>query len=166
MNILAIDPGLSGGFAWSMDNEIFCAPMPNCELEIIHFIRHRCIFPMRPDMVIMEQVGGFIPGKFTPGSRMFSFGENFGLIKGSLMTLGIVPQMISPRKWQNGLELGKKKDHDYRAIKSRGKNKGKSFIKNSWKHFLAEQAQDYFPQLKVTLSTADALLILQYQLRQ
>jgi hypothetical protein len=164
MNTFAIDPGKSGGFAWYQDDMFFCASMPDNQDEIIQFIRHRCMYPMRPSVVIMEQVGGYMPGKFTPGSAMFSFGENYGLIKGALMTLGLQPKLVHPKKWQNALELGKKKDHDYSVVRQRGKNKGKSIIRSRWKEHLVEVAQSLFPQLDVTLQTSDALLILHYQL--
>jgi len=86
------------------------------------------------------------------------------LIRGSLLTLGIQPKLVHPKRWQNGLNLGKKKDHDYETVKVSGKNKGKPVTKSRWKEFLVEKAQEFYPQIAVTLETSDALLILHYQL--
>src|SRR6185312_10949284 len=112
--------------------------------------------------VIMEKVGGFIAGAKTPGSHMFNFGCGYGLIKGAMIAYGMNFQMVTPQEWQKALQLGKKKDHKYEAIITRGKNKGKKTMKSDWKEHLLRQAQLLYPQIEVDLKTADALLMLNY----
>jgi hypothetical protein len=53
--------------------------------------------------------------------------------------------MVRPQKWQGFLGLGKSEGD-----------------KTKWKNKLKAKAQNLFPSLDVTLSTADALLLLEY----
>ncbi len=70
-------------------------------------------------------------------------GQRF--IIGVAMTLGYRIVEVHPKKWQSHFELGNKKDHGKR-----------------WKAHCKDAAQRRFPQLKVTLKNADALLLLEY----
>ena len=143
--ILAIDPGASGGFAWNdiTGTRIKCLPMPETEGDIIALIRDRKTYTTT---VLMEQVVGFIPGGgFGSG---FTFGTNFGFLKGVVQALGLQLELVRPPKWQKALSLGAKKDYD-----------------KKWKHHLKERAQQIYPRCDgITLKTADALLILYYGL--
>jgi hypothetical protein len=78
---------------------------------------------------------------------MFRFGENFGFIKGAVQALGIRLVVVRPQVWQKGFGLGKAS-----ACAS----------KSEWKNKLKAEAQRRFPQLNVTLKTADALLLLEW----
>ena len=77
---------------------------------------------------------------------MFNFGRNFGFLLGVAMTLGYRIIMVRPQAWQKGLGLGN----------------SKGMSKTEWKNKLKAEAQRRFPKLSVTLSTSDALLILEY----
>jgi hypothetical protein len=98
----------------------------------------------------IEEVGGFI-GKAQPGSAMFKFGFNAGLIRGIAMALGWRVILVRPAKWQAGLGLGGSKSCDSKA---------------DWKRKLKGEAERRFPSLNVTLATADALLILDWGVSQ
>lgn len=160
-HFLAIDPGASGGLAWNSFVELSCDKMPKTEKEIVNLI---CGLTFERPTVVLEQVGGFI-GKGQPGSSMFSFGENFGLIKGIVLTLGLELITVTPQRWQRATIPGKKKDFNYEAVLSKGKRKGQVVIKNSWKENLCNHASAMFPDLQVTKQTADALLILNYAIK-
>jgi hypothetical protein len=95
---------------------------------------------------VLEEVGGFA-GKAQPGSAMFRFGEHFGFVKGVVQALGIRLVLVRPQVWQKGFGLG--------TASSCG-------TKSEWKNKLKAEAQRRFPELRVTLRTADALLILEY----
>ena len=142
--ILAIDPGASGGFAWNdiTGTRIAVKAMPETEGDIIALLRNAAHLNM--PTVLMERVVGYIPGGgFGSG---FSFGENFGFLKGVVQALGLQLVMVQPKAWQKALTLGAKKDYD-----------------NKWKHHLKEKAQQLYPRIDgITLKTADALLILHY----
>ena len=141
---LAIDPGASGGFAWTdSGGKVHCQPMPETEGDVITFIRSRSCDGCA---VTLELVGGFIAGSPLPGSAMFNFGMNFGIIKGAVQCFGMPMVLVRPQAWQKALSLGAKKDY--------GKH---------WKNHLKERAQQLFPEVEnITLKTADALLILHY----
>jgi hypothetical protein len=95
---------------------------------------------------VMEEVSGFAGGPGQPGSRMFNFGRGFGFILGALQMAGWSVELVRPQKWQKALGLG-----------TRGESS-----KKDWKNKLKAVAQRQFPGVEVTLSTADALLIMQY----
>ena len=80
-------------------------------------------------------------------SSMFKFGKNYGLIRG-LLIANMIPFLdVPPRTWQKGL-----------GIQPRGKEESKTHFKNRQKGL----AQQMHPHLKVTLATADAILIAEY----
>lgn len=141
-SIIGIDPGKSGAiaiiypngdsFAWNFDSEFDT-------LELLRDIKKS----ENKLSCYMEEVGGFI-GKKQPGSRMFSFGNNYGFLRGILMAEGISTELVRPQKWQKGLS-------------------GLSGLKDTQrKRALKEHACRLFPKLKPTLKTCDALLIARY----
>ena len=105
-------------------------------------------FPEIP-VVYIEKVSGFI-GTPQPGSRMFKFGKGFGFLLGVLMALRWEINLVSPQKWQKSLGIGTKGERS----------------SAEWKRFLKDEAQRLFPSKKVSLSTADALLILKFSFSQ
>lgn len=145
--ILAIDPGANGGIAYSLNGVVTAMPMPDTEGDIRDLIMPLLVYG--PEVWI-EQVGGFVKGSPAPGSAMFNFGRNVGFLHGLLAAGKARVRVVTPQKWQKELSLGDKKSH-----------KG-----NGWKNHLKERAQQLYPDLKVTLKTADALLILEHARRQ
>ena len=95
---------------------------------------------------LLHQLLGYA-GSQQPGSRMFTFGCNFGFILGVLQTLGVPIELVKPAKWQKALSLG---------------TASASASKTAWKNKLKGSAQRLYPRLHVTLQTADALLVLEY----
>ena len=141
-NVLAIDPGASGGFAWrDSENQIHSCAMPETEGDVLEKLRE--IKAAGTNEAVVEQVCGFIPS--AGAGAMFTFGSGFGFLKGCLMALGFRLVLVRPQKWQAALSLGKKKEH------------GKE-----WKKHLRANAQRLFPDAEVTLKTADAFLLLEY----
>jgi hypothetical protein len=153
---LAIDPGASGGLAWIThpDGHPRCQKMPETEGSLLELLRDIRCGTKEPPMIntcYIEEVGGFI-GKAQPGSAMFKFGFNAGLLRGMLMALGWRIILVRPAKWQAGLGLGGSKSCDSKA---------------DWKRKLKGEAERRFPGVKgITLATADALLILDWGVRQ
>ena len=149
--ILAIDPGLSGGVAVSSFGKAECWPMPETEgdlLALVRDIRDAAVAEGRELVCVLEEVSGYA-GKAQPGSAMFRFGAHFGFIKGVVQALGIRLLLVRPQTWQKGFGLGT-------ASACR--------TKSEWKNKLKAEAQRRFPQLNVTLKTADALLILEHSI--
>ena len=147
--ILAIDPGLSGGVAVRWFGKTDCWPMPETQGDLLERLREvKSVAGLEGDelVCVLEEVSGFA-GKAQPGSAMFRFGEHFGFIKGVVQALEIRLVLVRPQVWQKGFGLG--------TASACG-------TKSEWKNKLKAEAQRRFPQLGVTLKTADALLILEY----
>jgi hypothetical protein len=129
--------------------------MPGTEgdvLEMLREVKRAAELESQPqgaDVVcVLEKVGGFA-GKAQPGSAMFRFGEHFGFIKGVVQALEIRLVLVRPQVWQKGFGLG---------------TASGCASKTEWKNKLKAEAQRRFPQLPVTLKTADALLILEHSI--
>ena len=149
--IIAIDPGKSGGIAVRQFGITYCQPMPDTEgdrLELLRDIKTASDVEGCETVCVLEEVGGFA-GKAQPGSAMFRFGENYGFLKGVVQTLGIKLELVRPQVWQKAFGLG---------------TASGCASKTEWKNKLKAEAQRRFPQLKVTLSTADALLMLEWRM--
>jgi hypothetical protein len=150
-NIIAIDPGASGGIAVHHMGKTFAHNMPDTQGDIheaIADIVRQSAIEGQEIVCYLEEVSGFA-GKQQPGSAMFRFGDGYGFIKGVVMTLRVRLLMVRPQQWQKALGLGTAASCASRTV---------------WKNKLKAEAQRRFPQLKVTLRTADALLILEYAL--
>ena len=149
--IIAIDPGAEGGIAVRVFGQTVCHAMPDTEgdrLELIRDIKRAADVEHAECVCVLEEVGGFA-GQAQPGSAMFKFGQGFGFLRGVVQTLGIKLELVRPQTWQKVFGLG--------TAASCAK-------KNDWKNKLKAEAQRRFPDLKVTLKTADALLILEWAL--
>lgn len=151
LSILAIDPGASGGYAivhqsgatevWPMLDEVTLRD------EIAGWQHWALKDDVKP-VAYLEQVGGFIAGNPAPGSAMFNFGDGYGYIRGLLAALHVETRLVRPQVWQAGIP----------GIKG--------VEKSARKRALKEHAARIFPNLKVTLKTADALCIADYARRQ
>jgi len=149
--IIAIDPGASGGVAVWVSGVAGCRPMPATGGDIVALLRGIMSASDRSGVetvCIMEAVSGFA-GKAQPGSAMFKFGERFGFLEGVIQTLGMRLELVRPQVWQKAFGLG---------------TASACASKTIWKNKLKAEAQRRFPHLKITLKTADALLILEYAL--
>jgi crossover junction endodeoxyribonuclease RuvC len=147
-NLIAIDPGASGGIAYQRDGQPADAvPMPPTEGDLVSLLRDLCPNPANT-VAVVEEVGGYI-GQAQPASSAFKFGRNFGFILGVLQALGVRVELVRPQRWQKGLGLG---------------NASGCSSRSEWKNKLKGCAQRLYPHLKPTLATADALLILEHAL--
>ena len=146
--VLGIDPGVSGGLAyWRKGEPIQAFAMPETEGDQIELIRE--LVAPGDAIAFVEQVGGYT-GKGQPGSAMFKFGRSFGFTLGVLQTLDVRVELVQPQKWQKPLGLG---------------TASSCVTRSEWKAKLRACAQRLYPKLKPTLSTSDAILILEYGLK-
>jgi hypothetical protein len=148
INILAIDPGASGGVAeLYAGGKVTAETMPDdadmCELVALFALASK-IEGIRA-VCYMELVGGFIKGNPAPGSAMFKFGNGYGYVRGLLAANRIEVHLVRPQTWQVGIP-------------------GVAGVKEqpARKRALKEHAARLYPALKVTLATADALCIAAY----
>jgi len=146
MIIIGIDPGKSGGIA-SLDTEkagylnaFKCPDSPIKMSGIIASITNNAYIDGTEIKVYIENVHAFP----TDGrSSAFKFGANFGMWLGVLAAHRIEPVKVAPITWMKGIQPLPK-------------------IKKERKLELKRLASEMFPNHKITLSTADAVLIAVY----
>jgi hypothetical protein len=146
MTIIAIDPGKSGGIAIHYEDETRAPKMPDTLKAIAELVNFT---PDLPTVAYVEHVPVFVP--CARPKNMFRLGENFGAIQGVLAATSIRTILVRPAKWQAFYALGKR---------------SQCSSDSEWKNKLKVEAQRRFPKLNVTLATADALLLLDYAMRQ
>jgi len=144
--LIAIDPGSAGGIAWQFKmGSVLATKMPETpgdirdQFEAFHQTYGQDV------IVFMEKVGGH-QGKAHPGAAMFNFGHGVGVLQGLILAYRWELRLVTPQQWQKRLGMSKNGDSD-----------------TLWKNRLKARAQEIFPAVpKITLSTADALLLLDY----
>lgn len=144
---LGIDPGKNGGLAIVGARED-ATKMPGTERDLWDcFARLAEDTGLHPHAVI-EKVGGYIRGsQGNIGSAMFNFGVGYGMLKMALVAAHIPFEEVTPRTWQKSVGISPKR---------------KAESKQQFKNRIKGIAQRLFPNLQVTLATADALLIAEY----
>ena len=136
MKFLGIDPGKSGGWAILSDEGYLIREGKNVEdLRGLSLRRTLCL---------LEQVGA---SPQMSRSAAFTFGAEYGRWLGFL---GWDAELVTPQKWQ----------HYYTKTGYRHLLEGVQGPER--KRNLRTIAQEVFPDVKVTLQNADALLIANY----
>jgi len=142
---LGIDPGKSGAVCIIYPDEIIAYKCPSTAMGMSDIIRHYlnvCVIENYKSVVGIEKVWA----QPTNGTRhAFAFGSNYGMWLGVLGSHRIEPIFILPNKWQTMY----KSYHDI----------PKEYLERKRK--LKTIAQTYV-SFKVTLATADAILIAKY----
>ena len=137
MKVLGIDPGLNGG--WALLDE-------NGTLETFSFSNKsekeisNSLSLVRPDYAFIEQVHA-APGQGV--SSMFTFGRAYGFVRGVLASRCIDFDSITPQAWQRLLRIPNRN--------------GKTYSEH--KRLLKDLASKLYPNHKITLANADAILI-------
>lgn len=178
---ISVDPG--GAFAWSNRLGVFAITMPDTRrdmIDLVKRIKSEHEGSVEP-VAYMEKVVPYIPD--AGGSMMFQYGRNVERPGCILETLDVRTIEISPQAWQKELNLGKSeriqgprmplKLTRGQKMAWRVKHKGEletvraynAKAKREWKSKLKSEAQRRFPQMRVTLFTCDALLILEVAIK-
>ena len=140
---IGIDPGKSGGIAVITDETVQIHNCPKTVDSMAHLIG-MCLNDVAAyrTQVFLEKVWAF-PTDGRAGS--FTFGENYGQWQGILASHELEPVLITPKTWQSHFEIKK------------------GLKKNIRKKILKQMAIEKCPNTKkITLKTADALLIAIY----
>lgn len=147
--VIGIDPGKNGGIALMNTathkiEGVF--KIPDTPADLLELLQG---FPRDGCVAYLEQVHE------QPGQRgMFEFGRNYGMIETSLTASKISHYKVTPQKWQKGFQLRKPETTD----KTKAYSQRKAILK--------AKAQEIFPEFKVTLGNADALLLAEYAYQQ
>ena len=139
---IGIDPGKSGGMCVIEDDFIKAYPCPsNIQDMAIMFAMAISVNETKKVVAYIEKVWA----RPTDGrSSMWKFAENYGTWLGIAGAYEINLQEVSPQAWMKYLETPK-------------------LEKTRRKRYLRDKARSMYPELKkVTLKTADAILIATY----
>lgn len=166
MNLLSIDPGVSGGVACSINGDVDCWKMPDTQadvLTLIEWTKQEC--KGQPLSCYIEDLPKYV-GADVPSSTIFVMAENFGYIKGVLQALGIRTIKVTPQRWMKALNLGTKGTLRAKPGATADERKAvqvhNAQAKRDWKNKLKAEAQRRYPALAATLATGDSLLLLDY----
>ncbi len=155
---IGIDPGANGGLACVLEDEVEAVKMPATEKDIWTWFISRTR-PAFSDLNVYAVIEQIIPRPTSyfdksSGSWRASILKSTCLLYASyvqlramLVAAGIPFEVVTPQRWQKALGI-------------RSKEKGET--PTSWKNELKAKAQQLFPQEKITLATADSLLLLEY----
>lgn len=147
--IIGCDPGKAGAYAiLDQDGQVIDVQKAfEAPLDIYHYFCNA--------KKMAEEAGNIIVAylelvRARPGdsaSSMFTFGQGFGHLQMALLASGIRTIEVPPAKWMRAVGVpSKAKDETHTQYKNR----------------LKAKAQQLFPDQKVTLANADALLIAEY----
>jgi crossover junction endodeoxyribonuclease RuvC len=135
MTIIGIDPGKSGGIAWITDGKPCVEKMPETLQDLWELIF---------DIQFGRDTKAFIESVSSSPQMgvksAFTFGNGFGHLEMALTGAGIPFERVRPQVWQKTMGCMTKGD----------------------KNVSKRRAQELFPSVKLTHSTADALLIAEY----
>ena len=140
---IGIDPGKGGGIAVITHETV---TLHNCTRTVddLALLIGMCLNDVAAyrTQVFLEKVWAF-PTDGRAGA--FTFGENYGQWQGILASHELKPKLVTPKEWQSHFDIKKGLKKDVR------------------KKILKQIAKDKCPNIKkVTLKTADALLIAIY----
>ena len=142
---MGIDPGKNGGIAvlWGAKNiEAYRYKTPIEMANVVNHILNNCYMERYNPYVFLERVHAM---PTDARSSAFAFVTNYGIWQGILATHKIEPILVNPFVWQRKLLKRYKLPKDYRQKKNKLKSIAQKFV-----------------DFKVTLATADCILIAKY----
>jgi len=144
---IAIDPGVNGGVAWKLNGKVTAMRMPPTDFDVCDLLAklEKCSRVVE----IFIELPPLFAGRNIPGSAIGKLMLNYGVCYGASCALGFKIRTVRPPVWQKAHPVGTKGD----------------LTTTQWKNKLKARAAELFPDLPVTLATADALLLLDAGLR-
>ena len=139
--LIAVDPGVKGAVVWCFEGRLHVVKMPPSALDITDLL---FLFALKSSFVELHleypSKGGW--GKVS-SDTIGKLYEQIGGIRYCGLMLGWKVNLVDPKTWQPAV----------------GMKRAKGEEKTPWKNRLKDLAGELFPGQKVTLDTADALLI-------
>ncbi len=115
--IMGIDPGISGAIAFyhTVVSRVAVADMPVVGREVNAAELARMIRINQPDFAVLESVHSM---PRDGGASAFSFGRNYGDVRGVIGALGVRLYFVTPQKWKKHFSLTSDKEQSrLRAIR-------------------------------------------------
>lgn len=147
MQFIGIDPGINGGIALITRGQVHAWRMPHTEKDVKKLLDDIQYDTDEKSFCLIEEVHS-MPGN--SARSMFTFGQNYGMLR-AMLVAGYIPfETVTPTVWQKEFGLTNRK-----MTKTKKKNKHKA------------KAQELFPLIEpMTHAIADALLIAEYAKRK
>ena len=142
--IISIDPGSNGGIVYNdCNSNLIVTKMPHTMTDIFDFFKgvKEGLGDDANLVCYLEDVGQGMPNQSSRATATFA--RHNGHLEMALYALGIRTIKMTPQKWQKALSL----------------SNSKKLGKTEWKNALKDEAKRLFPNEKITLWNADALLI-------
>lgn len=152
--IITVDPGKSGGIAWEYDGEVYAEKMPDGPDALWSFLQE-LNSTEKIDIAYVENVGFHRKGNNAMASVTFS--RHVGNIESTLIALGIPIRWVGVKEWPEPFE-------PLPTPPPKATKKQRQKAKQDRKNSIKDQAQELFPDIKVTLALSDALGILHWAL--
>jgi hypothetical protein len=138
VNYIGIDPGRSGGIAIITEYTVHFCKLSETERDIADWLFQRThVGVFGGQRALLEKVHS-MPKQGVAST--FTFGTNYGFLRGLLTGLKISFDDVTPQRWQKAMGC----------------------LTHGDKNLSKAKAQQLFPELKITHATADALLIAEY----
>jgi crossover junction endodeoxyribonuclease RuvC len=109
LNLIALDPGLSGAIAIFTNNTITAQPLPIASKALDLSALTTIIRDASPSLAVIEKVAS-MPGQGVAST--FKFGQGYGALLGITAALGIPTELVTPQRWKGSVLAGSKKDKD------------------------------------------------------
>lgn len=147
--IIGIDPGGSGAIAIYANGRAQTVKMPKETKELDTYLRYLKETYGPEPIVFIEKVQAFVKDDDAPGKKFMinKMLANYQELLTIIKLIGFDFVQVYPVSWQSTLGFN---------------FKGKDLSKSERKKKYAEFSQNCFPEVKVTLATADALCLLQF----
>jgi len=140
--IVAIDPGVNGGVVWQFQGKVYAVKMPPTDFDVAEFIAKLAKLTSWVEFHLEDPP--MFTGRLIPGSAIGKLQRNVGVIYGAAVAHKWKINLVRPPKWLKAHPVGTKGDLSTTA----------------WKNKLKQRAGELYPDVAVTLWSADALLIL------
>ena len=139
---IGLDPGRSGGLAILHGESVYLHALSISTHDLWELVE---AIPLGSGRFAMLEIVNSRPDQSAVST--FSFGQTYGQQEMALVASSIPYRKVTPKEWQRGVNIG-------------GKTLGEK--QTVWKNRLRAHAQKLFPGVKITLATADALLMAEY----
>lgn len=139
---IAIDPGVNGGVVWHHNGVTTAMRMPPTDFDVANLLSS---LAKKSTLVeIFIELPPLFAGRNIPGSAIGKLMLNYGVCYGASAALGFKIHSVRPQAWQKAHPVGTKGE----------------LTTTQWKNKLKARASELYPDIAVTLWSADALLLL------
>lgn len=140
--IIGIDCGVNGGVCWNHNGVTTAMRMPPTDFDVVDLLVS--LSRKSPHVEMFIELPPLYAGRNVPGSAIGKLMMNYGICYGASVALKFKIHPVRPQAWQKFHALG---------------TKGERTI-TQWKNHLKAKASELYPDIAVTLWSADALLVL------